>query len=282
MAEEFGALYPVTIPSYEDNADIQAAIKLYHYGSLAYNENNLNPAALVSSSVAAHFAAIEQQLSEINPITITPLQNAENLNEKIENGYYSQDSNQDARSQNSVNYPVFPDTNGIAYAGLLTVINAENLIYQTYQMQNVEGRSILYVRSRNDVGIWLPWRRISDSTHTHDERYYLKGEVDSALGAKQNTITGAATTITGANLAANQALISNGNGKVFTSNVTSSELGHLSGATSNIQTNINSRLAVNFSNANADNRPAGRSAVGIFVQQNEPTSGMRAGDLWFW
>jgi hypothetical protein len=271
MAEEFGALYPVTIPSYADNADIQAALKLYHYGSLAYNEENLDPAALAPASVAAHFASIEQQLAEINPIVITPLQNAENLNEKTEIGYYSQDSNEDARSQNSVNYPVFPDVNGIAYAGLLTVINAENLIYQTYQMQNVEGRSILYVRSRNSLGTWLPWRRISDSTHTHDERYYQKFEVDSRLNTKEDSIS----------LTPNRVVISSTEGRLATGTPTVTELGYLSGVTERIKEN---KLDTNFNNANANNRPAGRTAVGIFIldpNTGTPT-GARAGDLWFW
>ena len=47
------------------------------------------------------------------------------------------------------------------------------------------------------------------------------------FNAKQNTITGAATTIASANLTANRALISNGSGKVAVSAVTSTELGYL-------------------------------------------------------
>ena len=60
----------------------------------------------------------------------------------------------------------------------------------------------------------------------------------TALGNKQNTITGAATTITSSDLTASKALISNASGKVDVSSVTSTELGYLSGATSNIQNQI--------------------------------------------
>jgi hypothetical protein len=57
---------------------------------------------------------------------------------------------------------------------------------------------------------------------------------------KQNTITGAASTITSSNLTANRALLSNGSGKVAASaNVTSTELGYLDGVTSNIQSQFN-------------------------------------------
>lgn len=54
----------------------------------------------------------------------------------------------------------------------------------------------------------------------------------------QQTITGAATTITSANLSANKALASDVNGKVAASAVTSTELGQLSGVTSPIQPQI--------------------------------------------
>ena len=90
------------------------------------------------------------------------------------------------------------------------------------------------------------------SSHTHDDRYYTETEVDeklalkadaTALDAKQNTVTGGASTITGSNLTASRALISNGDGKVAVSAVTSTELGYLDGVTSAIQTQINGKAA---------------------------------------
>lgn len=68
-------------------------------------------------------------------------------------------------------------------------------------------------------------------------------ELDSALFGKQDTITGAATTITGSNLTANRALIANASGKVAVSDITSAELGYLDGVTSNIQTQLNGKAA---------------------------------------
>lgn len=63
--------------------------------------------------------------------------------------------------------------------------------------------------------------------------------VTNLIGGKQATITGAATTITSSNLTANRALISNGDGKVAVSAVTSTELSYLDGVTSSIQTQLN-------------------------------------------
>ena len=62
---------------------------------------------------------------------------------------------------------------------------------------------------------------------------YTKSEVDTKLGNKQDSIT----------LTANRALVSDGNGKVAVSAVTSTELGYLDGVTSNIQTQINNKAA---------------------------------------
>jgi hypothetical protein len=61
-------------------------------------------------------------------------------------------------------------------------------------------------------------------------------ELDSE---KQATITGAASTIVSSNLTASRALASDGSGKVAVSSVTSTELGHVSGVTSAIQTQLN-------------------------------------------
>ena len=73
----------------------------------------------------------------------------------------------------------------------------------------------------------------------------LKGNVTTltaALQSKQDKIVGGASTITDDNLAANRALVSDGNGKVAVSNVTSTELGYLDGVTSNVQTQLNKKL----------------------------------------
>jgi hypothetical protein len=57
----------------------------------------------------------------------------------------------------------------------------------------------------------------------------------------QAHITGAATTITSANLTVSRALASDGSGKVAVSAVTATELGHLSGVTSAVQTQLGAR-----------------------------------------
>jgi len=61
--------------------------------------------------------------------------------------------------------------------------------------------------------------------------------------SKQATITGAATTITSSNLTVSRALVSNPSGKVDVSATTNTELGYVSGVTSPIQTQLNSKVS---------------------------------------
>jgi len=76
---------------------------------------------------------------------------------------------------------------------------------------------------------------------------YLSNTDWNTFNGKQNAITGGATTILSSNLTANFALISDGSGKVAVSSISTTVLGYLSGVTSAIQTQINTKLtAANY------------------------------------
>lgn len=79
--------------------------------------------------------------------------------------------------------------------------------------------------------------------NTSDANKPISMATQTALNGKQDAITGGASTITSSNLMANRALVSDANGKVAVSDVTSTELGYLDGVTSNIQTQLNSKLS---------------------------------------
>jgi hypothetical protein len=66
-AESIGAIYSTKIPGYADNADIQAAFKLYHYGSTDYNTANANTANLVSPSIAHTLNDLQTQITGLDP-----------------------------------------------------------------------------------------------------------------------------------------------------------------------------------------------------------------------
>jgi hypothetical protein len=68
MASELiGTLYPTQIPGYADNADIQAAFKLYHYGSLEYDTSETDVAELVSPSIAHTLNDLQEQILSLDP-----------------------------------------------------------------------------------------------------------------------------------------------------------------------------------------------------------------------
>jgi hypothetical protein len=64
-SESIGAIYPTEIPGYADNADIQAAFRLYHYGSTTYNTANTNVANLESPSIAYTLNNLQTQITTL-------------------------------------------------------------------------------------------------------------------------------------------------------------------------------------------------------------------------
>lgn len=86
-------------------------------------------------------------------------------------------------------------------------------------------------------------RTISISQANTTTSGYLSNTDWNTFNGKQPAITGAATTVTSANLTANRAIVSDTSGKIGTSAATSTELSYLTGATSNLQAQINTKLS---------------------------------------
>ena len=85
-------------------------------------------------------------------------------------------------------------------------------------------------------------------------------ELQTDIDAREPTIIGGATSITGVDLTIDRALISNGSGKVAVSAVTSAELGNLTGLSGNIQTQLDTKVET------ASNLGGG-GAIGVFKQK---------------
>lgn len=84
------------------------------------------------------------------------------------------------------------------------------------------------------------------SSVTTTELGYLSGvssNIQTQFSGKQDTITGAASSVVSANLSNNVAVVTNGSGKFISSPVTATEIGYLSGVTSLIQNQINALAA---------------------------------------
>ena len=116
-------------------------------------------------------------------------------------------------------------------------------------------------------------------------QFYSKAQVDSLISqlntkinAKQNTITGAASSVTSSNLTANRVIVSNASGKLSASDITLALLGYLSGLTGNIQTQLNGKESkVNLTaNRALQTNQDGRLAVsGVSATELSYLSGAR-------
>jgi hypothetical protein len=165
-----GSPYNTQIPSLDENADIQTALRYYHYGE---DTSELAIGDLNPDSMAGFLNGLENSKVTRTPATIP---NNANLNESpyISTGFFHQSD--PTWSQGAT----YPKINNVGYAGLLKVVNSGGAIYQEYHMTGVPGFNIVvFYRSKLPSGSWpTSWTRVSDSTHIHDERYYQESESD--------------------------------------------------------------------------------------------------------
>lgn len=120
-------------------------------------------------------------------------------------------------------------------------------------------------------------------TATTTELNYSSGVtsgIQTQINSKQATITGAATTVVSSNLTASRAVISDGSGKLDVSTVTSTELAHLSGVTSPLQSQIDAKQNATLTQnaiwvGNASNvptaLPAGTAGQVLTISAGAPT-----------
>lgn len=169
---------------------------------------------------------------------------------------------------------------------------------------NDEIQTIGVIDSSNNtiaLKLWTGTRAEYDAITTKDSNtlYHIKddtGELVTFANADlsnlsstgeakfQYPITGAATSITSSNLTASKALVSDSNGKVDVSSVTSTELGYVSGVTSSIQTQFDNKQETLVSGTNIKtingNTILGSGNLAIIQQVSEVPSNPETGVLY--
>ena len=74
-SEDIGSLYPTKVPGYNDAADIQAALRMYHYGDTAYNIQNTDPNNLQPNSIAGSFNSLNGRVTTLegkhSPVSVS-------------------------------------------------------------------------------------------------------------------------------------------------------------------------------------------------------------------
>lgn len=161
------APYNTQIPSYTENADIQTALRLYHYG-----EDTTNPETLIADSIAGHLNNLENTKLDLTPAIIG---DSANINNYVSTGYFVQPSKESA--QTGQNYPA---ENNNFYPGLLKVVNSGAIVFQEYHMLGESLNLINRVYRRVYFGSWSTWEKSvgsNDVIGITDPRYYLKSQV---------------------------------------------------------------------------------------------------------
>ena len=173
MPENIGSIdapYNTRIPRIDENADIQTALRLYHYG-----DNTNNPGSIIEDSIAGHLEALENSKLSLAAGTIPASANLDNY---VETGFYNQDSTTNAGT--GTNYPPYPDAEGTNrfYAGLLKVVNDGGIVYQEYHLYGDTGYIVNTVFWRiKYAGNWTNWQGLvneEDILELTDDKYHRK------------------------------------------------------------------------------------------------------------
>lgn len=166
MAEDIGGVFNAKIPSISDNADIQTAFRLYHYGLSTVGSPD-------ADSISGHLGELTSNKLDSNP---TPIPTTADLNSYNTTGFYTQTG-----TPTGPNYPS-------SLAGLLIVVNQGSTVFQQYQVVGApESGSSANTLNRTHwrfyfAGSWRPWRTFvesSDFSTLGDARYYTQSAANN-------------------------------------------------------------------------------------------------------
>lgn len=108
-------LFNTKVPSLDEAADIQAALRLYHYGSSAYNTANTDPTQLPNPSIAKHLQDLTDDIAAVDAKGIGSIYSA-TVPTSPDDGYIWMDST--TSSASSVGIPTAVYTNSAPTTGL--------------------------------------------------------------------------------------------------------------------------------------------------------------------
>lgn len=166
-----GAPYLTQIPRIDENADIQTALRLYHYGS-----DTNNPDTILANSIVGHFNSLDESKIDKGPVNLTT---GDNLDDYVTTGYFVQTSTTNART--GARYPEAkdPDNNLRFFAGLLKVVNDGGVVFQEYHMIGDTGyvlnKVFWRVRYANEWSAWVEFVSPTDVDAVVAEHSHAKG-----------------------------------------------------------------------------------------------------------
>jgi hypothetical protein len=276
MSTSIGKLYETNIPDETDVADIQAAFRLYHYGSLAYDPGGQSPDAILPTSIAGIFKRVEQAIQEIEPgLSIALLGDTKGSILTLKAG---DDLGPAALEPGPTGSVLTVDPNnefGVVWQEpLITPTSNTTFQNKTLDLPLIESTGVRFLAEAAGNNFYTtllapisPTENkvvsLPDATTTLVGRNTTDTLLNKTLSLTNNTISGTVaqfdTALTNANF-------------LTTLNVVTIEQGG-TGAANAINAKINLDI---FRNA------TGAFSGKVFVQATQPTSGAAVGDLWFW
>lgn len=245
MSTDIGRDWIARIPSLSDDANIQEAFRMYHFGTQDGSEPA--PEDTLVNGIEAHLADLQFQITNLSTgsAQVGDLLDDNDLNDITTPGSYRRAS----APLSGKNYPELS-------AGFLHVVaTSGNAVYQVYQtLGGSSGTNNYYWRGRDAATNWSAWAQGSKVGHNHDSIYYTETEIDAKIS---DSIT------------ADRAIVSEAiTGKLVSSSVPAEKIGYLTDVTSNIQSQL-------------DDRYEKSETARVFVQQTTPSS-PQVNDLWIW
>jgi hypothetical protein len=270
-----GELYPTSIPDETDVADIQAAFRLYHYGSSTYNAFGEELANVLPNSIAGIFKRLEEEIENIEPGlsigllgntpgSILTIDTANELPVMVDPGPNGFVLTADSSSEFGISW-LEP---GVSPTSTTTLQN------KTLDLPLIESTGVRFLAealdNNNYTTLLAPISptankiiSLPDANTTLVGRDTNDTLINKILSLTSNTLTGT--------VAEFNAALTDANFLTTASAVTIAQGG--TGAATATDAKINLDI---FRNA------TGAFSGKVFVQATQPTSGAVAGDLWFW
>lgn len=225
-----------TVKDYIDNLDITI-----NGAASTIKDDDLTQNRAVISNADGKIAVSDVTSTELGYLDGVTSSIQTQLNNKVE----KQSTSITAATKTKITY----NSDGLVTAGADLVASDIPDLSATYITMTQKGTSN-GVATLNANGL-IPTNQLPSATTTTQGAVIVDSTLSSssanpvqnsaiytALGNKQDTITGAASTITSSNITSSVVLVSDASGKVAASDTTTTELSYLNGATSNIQDQI--------------------------------------------
>jgi hypothetical protein len=275
MAVDIGSLYTTSIPDETDEADIQAAFRLYHYGSSTYDPSNQEVLDVLPNSIAGIFKALELAINSIEP-GIPPSLLGTKGSLITFDGVTLEASKLDPGTDGTVLTANSTVQQGLEWRQLPVTETSENTFEnKTLDTPLITSGGFKFLASdpvgnTNITTLLAPSIPSENKTISlPDANTTLVGRdttdtlINKVISLTTNTVTGTVaefnTSLTNANF-------------LTTLNLVTIEQGGTGAANAN---NAKINLDI-FRNA------SGATSNKVFIQSTQPASGAVAGDLWFW